>query len=197
MERFRQMPVSQSAIDKAAGDMYAKQGQSDKAQIFYRKAMGRESIDPEVYIAYAKSLMASRDYKDAPFFFALALRYDPLNIDATIGVARCVANADSVDHAILMLQDQVQKVGGAKAELLGAIAEFQIQKGDWDEAQKTVEQAMNANPDYAYPWKLQAQIYMNNSSDKKALDKALSLIRPTPRETRLTHPGISSGIKSS
>jgi tetratricopeptide (TPR) repeat protein len=172
MERFRQLPVSQSAIDKAAGDMYAKQGQYDKAQIFYRKAMGRETIDPQVYIAYAKSLMATQNYKEAPFFFALAQRFDPLNIEATLGVARCVANTDSVDHAIAMLQNDLEK-GGSKAELLGAIAEFQIQKGEWEQAQKTVEQAMSANPDYAYPWKLQAQIYMNNSSDKKALDKAL------------------------
>jgi tetratricopeptide (TPR) repeat protein len=117
--------------------------------------------------------MAVHDYKDAPFFFALAQRYDPLNIDAIIGVARCVANTDSVDHAIVMLQDELQKGGGAKAEFLGAIAEFQIQRGEWEQAQKTVEQAMNANPDYAYPWKLQAQIYVNNTSDKKALDKAL------------------------
>ena len=175
MDRFRQLPVSQSAIDKAAGDMYARQGQFDKAQIFYRKAMARESIDPEVYIAYAKSLMATQNYKEAPFFFALAQRYDPLNIDAIVGTAKSVASSDSIDRAISMLQDELQRNGGSKAELLGAVAEFQIQKGQWEQAQRVVEQAMNANPDYAFPWKLQAQIYMNKEgTDRKALDKALS-----------------------
>ena len=174
MDRFRQLPVSQSAIDKAAGDMYEKQGRYAQAQLFYRKAMARDSIDPSVYIAYAKSLMSTHDYKDAPFFFALAQRYDPLNIDAIVGTAKCIAYSDSIERAIGMLPDELERGDGAKAELLSAIAEFQIQKGDWDEAQKTVKEAMNANPDYAYPWKLQAQIYMNRAdAQPKLLDRAL------------------------
>ena len=47
MERFRNLPVGQSAIDKAAGDMYARQGQHVEAQMFYKKAMARDSIDSE------------------------------------------------------------------------------------------------------------------------------------------------------
>jgi tetratricopeptide (TPR) repeat protein len=174
MDKFRKLPVSQSAIDKAAGDMYAKQGDQSQAQMYYKKAMARESIDPTVYTAYAKSLMATQNYKEAPFFFALAQRYDPLNVDAIIGTAQCVANTDSIERAIAMLQDELQKGTSNRAELMGAIAEFEIQKGDWDNAQKTIDDAMSANPDYAYPWKLQAEIYMNNEGkDKKALDKAL------------------------
>jgi tetratricopeptide (TPR) repeat protein len=174
MDKFRKLPVSQSAIDKAAGDMYAKQGQNQQAQTFYKKAMARASIDPAVYIAYAKSLMSTQNYKEAPFFFALAQRYDPLNVETIIGTAKCIANTDSVDRAITMLEDELQKGYSNRAELLGAIAEFQIQKGDWDQAQKTIDQAMSANPDYAYAWKLQAQVYMNKEGhDKNALDKAL------------------------
>jgi tetratricopeptide (TPR) repeat protein len=175
MEKFRRLPVSQSAIDKAAGDMYAKQGQFQQAQLFYKKAMARTSIDPAVYISYAKSLMSTQNYKEAPFFFALAQRYDPLNVETIIGTAKCIANTDSVDRAITMLEDELQKGYSNRAELLGAIAEFQIQKGDWDQAQKTIDQAMSANPDYAYAWKLQAQVYMNREGhDRGALDKALS-----------------------
>ncbi len=174
MNRFRNLPVPQSAIDKAAADMYEKQGRSKEAQVYYRKAMAREYIDPGVYIAYAKSLMTSKNYTDAPFFFALALRFDPLNTDALVGSAKCVAATDSIDRAINMLQDEMTKGSGSRAELLSAIAEFQIQKGNWDLAQGTIEQAKLASPEYATPWKLQAQIYLNNeSTDKKALDKAL------------------------
>jgi tetratricopeptide (TPR) repeat protein len=174
MEKFRKLPVSQSAIDKAAGDMYAKQGDQAQAQLFYKKAMARESIDPTVYTAFAKSLMATQNFKEAPFFFALAQRYDPLNVDAIIGTAQCVANTDSIERAIGMLQDELQKSSSNRAEFLGAIADFQIQRGNWDIAQKTIDDAMSANPDYAYPWKLQAEVYMNNEGkDKKAFDKAL------------------------
>jgi predicted Zn-dependent protease len=108
MERFRKLPVSQSAIDKAAGDMYAKQGRQVEAQAYYRKALARESIDPEVYVAYARSLMATKNFKDAPVYFALALRYDPLNVEALVGTAKCIAATESIDRAISLLQDELQ-----------------------------------------------------------------------------------------
>lgn len=174
MDKFRSLPVSQSAIDKAAGDIYAKQGQHQQAQMFYKKAMSRETIDSSVYIAYAKSLMATRNYKDAPFFFALGQRYDPLNVEAVVGNAKCIANTDSIDRAISFLQDELQSNGGSRAEIMSAIADFQIQKGAISQAQRTIEQAMNVNPDYAYPWKLQGQIYaLREGADKKAMDHAL------------------------
>jgi tetratricopeptide (TPR) repeat protein len=174
VDRFRNLPVSQSAIDKAAADMYQKQGRFQDAQVYYKKAMARDSIDPDVYIAYAKSLMSTKNFKDAPFFFALALRFDPLNVDAVINTAKCVAETESIDRAISSLQDELKQGSSARAEYLAAIAEFQIQKGAWDQAQENLDQAMRANPEYAYSWKLQAQVYMNREGlDKNALDKAL------------------------
>lgn len=174
MEKFRKLPVQQSSIDKAAADLYQKQNSPVIAQTFYRKAMARDSIDPDVYIAYAKSLMSTKNFKDAPFFFALALRFDPLNVDAIIGTAKCVAETESIEKAISLLQDELQRGIEARAEFLTAIAELQIQRGDWEQAQKTIQQAMQANPDYAQPWKLQAQYYMNREGqDHTALKQAL------------------------
>jgi tetratricopeptide (TPR) repeat protein len=175
MAKFRAMPVPQSAIDKAAADMYAKQGRHTEAQIYYKKAMGRESVDPDVYIAFAKSLMETKNFREAPFFFALALRFDPYNVEATLGTAKCIAATDSIDRAISMLQDELAKSTRASAEVLSAIAEFNIQKGEWEQAQQNVDQARVADPEYAYAWKLQAQIHMNKEGvEKDALDKALA-----------------------
>jgi len=174
MDKFRKLPVSQSAVDKAAGDMYARQGRHPEAQTYYKKSMARESIDPDVYISYAKSLIALKQYREAPFFFALAKRFDPLSLDAVIGTAQCVAATDGIERGISYLQDQLQKMTGSKAELLSAVAEMQIQRGEWGLAQQFVDQAILANPDYAYPWKIQAEIYMNRESREKGmLDKAL------------------------
>ena len=175
MDKFRKLPVPQSAIDKAAADMYQKQGLYAEAQAYYRKAMGRDSIDSAVYIAYAKSLMTTNHFKEAPFFFALALRFDPLNIEALIGTAKSIAALDGIDRAIVMLQDELTKNEGAKSELLAAIAEFQIQRGEWTQAMQYVEQAKAANPEYAYPWKLEAQILMaQEGTIRGAVDKALA-----------------------
>ncbi len=174
MDRFRKLDVPQSAIDKAAADIYTKQGRHVEAQALYRKAMSRDVIAPDVYIAYAKSLMASQNFTDAPFFFALALRFDPLNMEAIIGTAQCVASSDSTDRAIGMLQEELQRAGNPRPELLNAIAEFYFQKGENIEAQKFIDQAKEADPDFAPPWKLQARIHLTNeSTDRGALDKAL------------------------
>lgn len=178
MDKFRKLPVSQSSIDKAAGDMYAKQNRFTEAAAFYRKAMSRESIDPDVYIAYGKILMAAKSPKDAPFFFSLARRFDPLNSEPVILTAKAVAEVEGPDAGVSYLQDELQKGSVARAELLTAIAELQIKKGQWAEASKYLDDARKANPDYAYPWKLQAQIYLNDeNTDKKALDRALDAFK--------------------
>ncbi|MBS1963325.1 MAG: tetratricopeptide repeat protein [Bdellovibrionales bacterium] len=178
MDKFRKLPVSQSSIDKAAGDMYAKQNRYVEAAAFYKKAMSRESIDPDVYIAYGKILMAVKSYKDAPFFFALARRFDPLNPEPVIQTAKAAAEVEGPDSGIEYLEGELQKGSFARAELLAAIAELEIKKGQWKEAEQYVEQSRQANPEYAYPWKLQAQIYLNDeNTDKKALDKALDAFK--------------------
>ncbi len=88
MERFRMLPVSQSAIDKAAGDMYGKQGRHREAQAYYKKAMARDIIDPEVYIAYARSLMVTKNYKEAPSFLTLSLERQSVSLHLSLLSAR-------------------------------------------------------------------------------------------------------------
>lgn len=174
MDRFRHLPIQQGFLDKAAADMYQKQGRYLEAQALYRKALKRETIDPSVYIAYAKSLIKTKNFKEAPFFLSLARRFDPLNVDAVIHHAKCISETDSIDAGIDLLQDELQKSNTTRAEFLAAIGELQIQKGSWDQAQRTIDQAMKANSDYAFSWKLQAQIYMNReNTEKNALDQAL------------------------
>jgi tetratricopeptide (TPR) repeat protein len=173
MERFRKIDVPQSAIDKLAADMYAKQGDYNQAMQYYQRAMARDSVDSTVYIAYAKALMETKNFKEAPFFFALALRFDPLNTDAIIGTAKCISNTDSIDRAITFLQDELKKGTVAKAELLTAIAELYLQKGILPQAQEFVDQALAANAAYAYPYKVRAKIYLARENEKGMLDKAL------------------------
>ena len=82
---------------------------------------------------------------------------------------------ESIERAIGMLQDEMNRTKVQRPEYLAAIAEFQIQKGSWEEAKFYIAQAMQAGPDYAYPWKLRAQAFMNQEgTDKNALDEALA-----------------------
>lgn len=177
MDRFRGRADANSAIDKLAGDMYAKQGMYVEAMSFYRKAMGRESIDPAVYMSYGRALMATRNYQHAPLFFALAQRLDPLNVDALIGSAQAVAQAESIDRGISILQDEIQRTGTSRAELFAAIGSLQIQKGDFLSAQQSINQAIESNADFPDSYRYRAMIELNRIQTAglkgKELDQAL------------------------
>lgn len=174
IKRLRGLPVNQGVVDKAQGDLLALKGRYAEAAIFYKKAMSRDSIDPSVYTAFAGALAGAGDYKDAPFFYTLALRFDPRNTEALLGIAKAKAESESIGQAIDFLQDELQKLGGTKAELLAAIGEYQAQKGEWAAAQSFTDQAMKADPEYPYPWKVQAKIYLaREGTDKNAVEKAL------------------------
>ncbi len=175
---LRGTSINPGILDKAQGDLYSLKGQPAMAAQFYKKAMARDGIDASVYTAFAKSLMEAKDFKDAPFFYSLALRFDPSNTEALIGIAKCTAETESIDRAVALLIEELQKLGGTKAELLAAIGEFQAQKGEWASAQQYVDQAMRANPDYAYPWKVQAKIHQAREGiDKTALDNAIAALQ--------------------
>lgn len=174
IKKFRSMPNAQSASEKLAGDLYIKQGMLPEGLAHYKKAMSRDTIDADVYVAFARALASAGNCTDAPFFYALGLRFDPLNFDAIIGTANCVAETESIDKAISDLQFELQRIGGTRAELLTAIAELQIRKGDWRLAQASIDQASQANPEYAVSWKLQAELFLKKAEPKKEdVNKAL------------------------
>lgn len=179
LARFKSLPVPQSAIDKATADWFARQGRHVEAREHYLKALSREYIEPSVYLAYGKSLLESQKFKEAPFIFALAQRYEPDNPEAIIGTARAIFGEEGVDRAISYLRDELQKGGATRVELLCAMAEFQIQKGSWDEAMSFIDQAKAARPDMALPFKVEALFYANKptggrpGADKKSKEKIL------------------------
>lgn len=178
MEGLRPVESAKSAVDRLAGDLYAKQGYHAQAQEFYRKSMARETIDPSVYISYARSLLASGTGKEAPFFFALALRFDPGNVEATEGTARSIALSDSIDRATAHLQAELSRSSVGRGKLLATLADLWLQKGEWIPAQNTIQQAKEADPGLAEPWKIEAKLLLaRDPSDPKTLPRAVAAYR--------------------
>jgi tetratricopeptide (TPR) repeat protein len=160
--KFKTLSAGQSAIDKAEGDKYLKMDKPQLAQEFYRKAMSRESVEPDVYISYAQSLLETRNFNEAPFYFQMALRLDPLNIQAVVGIAKAIANTEGAtggyEKAIEYLQEHLSRHSGARAELFTAMAEFEIARGELKYAQDRLDEAFAANPAYPAPWKVQGDL---------------------------------------
>ena len=172
MGRFRGLPVPQGIIDKVSGDWNARQGRHMDALADYRKAMSRSYIDPGVYLAYGKSLLATQQFAQAPAIFSLALRNDPDNPDAILGTATALAGSEGIDRAVAYLQDEVQKGRGTRVELLCGIASFLIQKGGLDQAQELIDQGKRLRPEAAQPWKAEAELMLARGSDRKWKQKA-------------------------
>ncbi len=178
IEKFQALVVSSSVIDRMLADLYSKQGRQIEAQAYYKRALSGDAIDPLAYLGYAKSLLAAKKYVDAQFFFSLALRFDPLNYDALSGFAQCIADTESIDRAISFLQAELKKTVKERVRLVDAVAEFQIQKGELDQAQANLEQARAIDPEYPRTYRLQAMIHLaQEGSDRYAIAKALDAFR--------------------
>lgn len=178
IEKIRPNPRAQSAIDKRAGDMFAKQGLHVEAIKLYKKAMGHTEIDPAVYISFAKSLMALKQAKDAVLFFSLARRLDPMNVEAIRGTAQALAETEGIEGATLYLRDELQRGSTPKAEVLSVLGDLELQRGEYGRADSYVQQAIAANPMVAAPWKLKAKIILaRDGENPKALEKALAAFK--------------------
>jgi hypothetical protein len=55
--------------------------------------------------------MTLKRHRDAPFYFALARKFDPLNMRAIVGTGEAYSNSDSIDVGISYLEKELEKIG--------------------------------------------------------------------------------------
>lgn len=180
IQKLGQMPGGRSASDKLLGDLYAKQKLYADALIHYRRAMTRETIDPELYNAYARALMDAQSPEHAPMFFGLARRFDPKNPDAIVGTAEAMAVNDGTEQAIRFLRRELETTQTPRPEFLATIAMLHSQKGDWKEAQRIAQQVVTDYPGYARGYWILGQVHWKNkelSRDRYANAKAIQAFR--------------------
>jgi len=168
MDQLRKRDVPQSAVDKAAGDLSQRREQYDLAQGYYRSALSRAYVDPAVYVAYGKSLLITRHYKAAELNFTLALREDPLNVEAIIGIAQTVKETEGptggIENAIRYLEEQLSKLGGragagaGAGQIYTAIAQLELDRKSLDRAKERLREAFSKDPGLSDPWKVMAAI---------------------------------------
>src|SRR5690606_8522557 len=108
LARLKVLPVSNSYVHKLTGDFYARQGRMVEALAWYRKSLAQERIDTSAYAAYAQCLLELKRFDDAAFYFSMARRFDPLDINSIVGTAKSISGSESIDRGIQMLRDQMQ-----------------------------------------------------------------------------------------
>jgi tetratricopeptide (TPR) repeat protein len=174
MKRFRALPVSQSVVDKAAGDIYLKQQRYKEASVMYQKALKRKQIDESVYLQYGKALTELKKYQEAAFYVSRAKQLDPFNTEAVLLLARIFTETESIQRGIEYLRHELIMGGKQQADLLSALAEYQLQEGQVELARATIEEAKNLSPQAAAPWRVQALIEATGDlSSKRVSEKVL------------------------
>jgi tetratricopeptide (TPR) repeat protein len=161
LSKFRGEKSLKSAIDRLAGDLAAKQGLDQQAVTLYLKAMNNNSIDTEVYSAYADILRKNDRCKDAQFFYTVAQKFDPLSLDAISGSAKCLLKTDGIKLAVTRIQDELSRLPKAKADLLSAISDVYLLSGDDENAINFADQAIAVDPLYPESYRIKGIIYSN------------------------------------
>jgi len=176
--KYRTHPALKSSIDRLAGDLAVQQGNTQQAVTFYRKAMARDSIDTDVYASYANILRDLDQCKDAQFFYSVSLKFDPFNIDAILGSAKCLLKTDNVQLAVSRIQDELVRLPKAKADLIAGIAEIYFLANDEDKALQFAEQAIELDSNYPESYRIEGLVYLHKMvSDKTAKKKALDALK--------------------
>lgn len=174
LERFSSFSGGKRKADQLYGDLSFKQGFLADAEVYYRKAIGRDTADPLLFVQYAEALRRQRKYGDALFYFGLARRYDPSNPEAIVGTSQVIADSDSVFRAIEFLQSELQFAGEVKQPLLVGLAKLWMRTSDFDRTQSVINQAMAVKAGFADAYLVQAELHLKrNRNDKRQLEKAL------------------------
>jgi tetratricopeptide (TPR) repeat protein len=187
LAKHRGKPKLKSSIDRLAGDLAFQQGQYAQATQFYLKAMARDSVDTEVYNSYANILRESDQCKDAQFFYSIAQKYDPLNVDAISGSAKCLLKTDGLKAAVSRIQDELVKLPKARADLIAAIADIHLISNEYEKAILFAEQAIEADPNYPESYRILglsylAQLHVKKENKKKLLDAFLAYSEKKPSD---------------
>ncbi len=158
VQRFVNRKEIVSALDRVAGDLATLQGAYGPALGLYKKAMSREQIDPEVYLAYAEVLSKTDDCKNAQFFFSLATRFDPQSERALFGTALCLLKTDGLPVAVAKVQEVLQAGKRVSPGLLVLLARIYWRGNDRTHALQFIEQARELDPSNAAAYALLSEV---------------------------------------
>ena len=166
---YKEMSPPTATIDRLQGDFYLKQERFNEALAYYKRALSSNNVDSSVYVAYATLMFKTGSFRDAAFYYGLARRFDPFNVEATVGIGMSLAELEGVEIGVQYVQNALE-TSPHKAALLNGVGEIYERKGDHMAAMKFADNALATDATFALAHKTRGDAFSSLNKIKEALD---------------------------
>lgn len=135
------------AAQMKAGDMYVQIGRPEKAIEFYEAGVKLNPNDVQANLVLANSYFDSKQYENAEKHYAKVLEINPKDVNARTDLATTLVEKQNPDYERAIKEFQQSLAIDPKHEpTLYNLAIAYSRKGDTENAQKTLTQLEQANP---------------------------------------------------
>lgn len=179
LARYKELNPPMATVDRLQGDYYFKQEELQKALAYYKRALSTVNADPSIYVSYSNLMFKAGNFRDAAFYYGLAQRFDPYNVDATVGKGKALSEIEGLEPAIEYMQNALDQ-SPYKAALLNGIAEIYQRKGDNPSALRFADNALMTDPQFAKAHKTKGDALAAQEKIKEALDEYLTYTNLVP-----------------
>lgn len=135
------------------GMIKLKRREPNIADLKFSAALAAKARIPNLYNALGDFETDRKNQKLAEFYYSMALRYDPLDPRATLGVALTRFHLDSPSRAIAFLKDKL-KAQPNSAAIMTNLAVIHLESGDQDSGKNYLQNAIRSNAKYAEAFRL-------------------------------------------
>jgi tetratricopeptide (TPR) repeat protein len=143
----------QQEVEYLRGLVEEKEGKKEVGPFTLRQAVEKGSRNPNLFTHLGEIEEAKLEYELAEFYYSMALRYDPQNPDAMLGVAMARYHLESPSRAINFLKDRLAELPNSAAIMVN-LAVVYIKSGDRESGKNLLQNAARNDKKYPRSFKL-------------------------------------------
>ena len=155
---------------------YLRSGQPAKALATLNEAMGKEGLDPSLYMVAGQTFLQNGDAKSAEEYFAKALRLDPNNARKQTALAMTHLAGGETASALDELQTIAESDAGTSADL--ALISAELRRGDAAAALAAIARLEAKQPDKPLAADLRGRVQLarkDAAAARRSFEQALTI----------------------
>jgi cellulose synthase operon protein C len=155
---------------------YLRSGQPAKALATLNDAMGKDGLDPSLFMVAGQAYLQNGDAKTAEDYFAKALKLDPNNAGKQTALAVTHLAGGETTSALDELQSIAESDKGTSADL--ALISAEVRRGNFAAALAAIARLEAKQPDKPLAADLRGRVQLaqkDNAAARKSFEQALTI----------------------